>query len=254
VTVHRVPITYDAAPGGSVNAYLVVEEHTVLVDAPERHPDLDALLNEHGLDAVVATHHHPDHAAGIGTYARDYDATAYCRTGRATAFADATGIEPDETFRAGSHVADTLTVLDTPGHVPEHVAFRCADGLVTGDLAVADGSVAVTAPEGDLRAYLASLRRVRALAPDRLFPGHGPVIDDPRATCTRLLRHRLDRERRVLAAVEAGARTLDEVTEAAYEKDVSTVWAMAVDTVEAHVEKLAVEGRVARDGERVTPA
>ena len=74
MTVHRVPITYDAAPGGSVNAYLVVEEHIVLVDAPERHPDLDALLNEHGLDAVVATHHHPDHAAGIGTYAREYDA------------------------------------------------------------------------------------------------------------------------------------------------------------------------------------
>ena len=95
---------------------------------------------------------------------------------------------------------------------------------------------------------------VRALAPDRLFPGHGPVIDDPRATCARLLRHRLDRERRVLAAVEAGARTLAEVTEAAYEKDVSGVWAMAVGTVEAHVEKLAVESRVTWDGERVMPA
>ena len=254
MTVHRVPVGYEAAPGGSVNAYVVVGEHTVLVDAPEPHSKVDALLDEHGLDAVVATHHHPDHAAGLGHYACEHDATAHCRTGRETAFVDAAGVEADHTFRDGSRIADTLTVLDTPGHAPEHVAFRCPDGLVAGDLAVADGSVAVTAPEGDLRAYLTSLRRVRARAPDRLFPGHGRIIDDPRATCERLLRHRLDRERRVLAAIEEGARTLDEVTDAAYEKDIAAVRAMAVATVEAHVEKLAVEGRVAWDGERVTPA
>jgi len=122
------------------------------------------------------------------------------------------------------------------------------------ELAVpAEGSVAVAAPEGDLRAYLTSLRRIRARAPDRIHPGHGPVIDDPRATCERLLRHRLDRERRVLAAIREGNDTLDAVTDAAYEKDVSAVWEAAVATVEAHVEKLAVEGRVRRDGDRVRP-
>ena len=254
MTVHRVPVPHERVPTGAVNTYLVDAGSVVLVDPPERHPELDALLAKRRLDAVVATHHHPDHAGGVAAYAREHDATVYCRTGRAAAFADATGVTPDRTVREGEDVSGALTVHDTPGHAPEHLAFACGAGLLVGDLAVADGSVAVTAPEGELRAYLCSLRRVRALAPDRLYPGHGPVIDDPRATCERLLDNRLERERRVLAAVEAGARTLDAVTTDAYEKDVSAVWGMAVGTVEAHVEKLAVEGRVRWDGERVRPA
>jgi glyoxylase-like metal-dependent hydrolase (beta-lactamase superfamily II) len=99
-----------------------------------------------------------------------------------------------------------------------------------------------------MRAYLTSLRRLRARDPDRLYPGHGSVIDDPRATLDRLIDHRLRRERNVRAAVESGARTLDEVVDAAYDKDLSGVRDMARATVQAHLEKLAVEGDVTWDG------
>jgi len=123
---------------------------------------------------------------------------------------------------------------------------------VTGDLAVAEGSVVVGAPQGDMRAYVSSLRRVHATNPDRLYPAHGRVIDDPRATCQRLVDHRRDRERRVLAAVRDGAATTDEILEAAYDKDLSGVEDLARATVVAHLEKLAVESRVAWDGSRAT--
>jgi len=254
VTVHRIPVPYDRVPHGAVNAYLVDTDRTVLVDPPARHPDLDARLDGRTLDAVAVTHNHPDHVGGVAHYARNHDATVWCRAGREDAFADAAGVAPDRTFREGSRVAGVFTALDTPGHAPEHVAFVMPEALVSGDLAVAEGSVAVAAPEGDLRAYLTSLRRVRARAPSRLLPGHGPPIEDPVATCERLLRHRLDREARVLAAVRDGACTLDAVTDTAYEKDVSDVRELAVATVEAHVEKLAAERRVRWDGERVRPA
>jgi glyoxylase-like metal-dependent hydrolase (beta-lactamase superfamily II) len=148
-------------------------------------------------------------------------------------------------------------VLETPGHAPDHVALAFGaggeTGVVCGDLAVAEGSVVVGGSGGDMTAYLDSLRRVRERDPGRLYPGHGPTIDDPETTLSRLIDHRLDRERSVLAAVEAGAETPEAVTDAAYDKDLSGVWDLAVATVVAHLEKLAAEGRIAFDGERARP-
>jgi hypothetical protein len=85
-----------------------------------------------------------------------------------------------------------------------------------------------------------------------LYPGHGPPIDDVRTACRRLIEHRLDRERRVLRAVEGGARTVAEIVDGAYEKDLSGVEDLAAATVQAHLEKLAVEGSLGWDGERAT--
>lgn len=246
MNVTRIPTSHDHVPYGRVNAYVVADR--VLVDPPARHPDIDAALD--GLDHIVVTHHHPDHAGGVAAYARAHNATVWCRAGREAGFKTATGIAPDRTFRESTEAAG-LTVLDMPGHAPEHVAFAHGDELLVGDLAVAEGSVAVAAPEGDLRAYLSSLRRVYARAPARLHPGHGPVIDDPRVTCERLLAHRLDREARVLAAVRDGAETVPAVTDGAYEKDISAVRDLAEATVRAHLEKLAVERRLQWDGARV---
>lgn len=250
--IHRVPAAFPNVPADSVNAYLLAGESTVLVDPPERHPDIDSLVADHGLDWILSTHHHSDHTGGVAHYAREYDATVACRAGREDEFAAATGVKPDRTYREGTTIAG-IRVLDTPGHAPEHVAFATPEGLVAGDLAIADGSLAVAAPDGDMRAYVTSLRRVWAGAPDRIFPGHGSIIEEPRATCERLIAHRRKRERRVLDVVTDGAYTLDAVTDGAYTKDISAVRALAVATVEAHVEKLAVEGRLRWDGKQVRP-
>jgi glyoxylase-like metal-dependent hydrolase (beta-lactamase superfamily II) len=249
-----------AAPEGTTNCYALGGDDALLVDPATRGDALARLLDRVEPGHVAVTHHHPDHVGAVAWVAERTDATVWCRAGRERAFADATGVTPDRTFREGTTIATgegRVTVLDTPGHAPEHVAFSLrhagADHVVSGDLAVAEGSVVVGAPEGDLRAYLTSLRRLYARSPARLLPGHGPVVDAPRTTLGRLVDHRLDRERRVLAAVESGAATVPEVTDAAYEKDVSHVRALAEATVRAHLEKLAVEGRVGFDGERATP-
>jgi glyoxylase-like metal-dependent hydrolase (beta-lactamase superfamily II) len=243
-------------PGGATNAYLIGTGRALLVDPAVPATALDDALADATVAHVAVTHHHPDHVGHVAAVAEATGATVWARTGREAAFRDATGVAPDRTLREGTTIptdAGPVTVLDAPGHAPEHVAFAHAGALLVGDLAVAAGSVAVAAPEGDVRAYLTSLRRVHARAPDRLLPGHGPAVDDPRATAARLIAHRLDRERRVLAAVRGGARTLAAVTDAAYGKDVSDVRALAEGTVRAHLEKLAVEGRVAWDGERTRP-
>jgi len=246
------------APTGQTHAYALGDEDALLVDPAAREDALDDLER---VAHVAVTHHHPDHVGAVAHYAERHDATVWCRVGRETAFEAATGVTPDRTFSEGTVIetgGGPVTVVDTPGHAPEHVGFSFAgttgrEELLVGDLAVAAGSVVVGHPSGDIRTYLASLRRLWARDPDALHPAHGPTIEDPRTTCVRLIDHRRQREAKVLAAVEGGAETVAEITDAAYEKDISGVEDLARATVRAHVEKLRVEGRIRWDGERARP-
>ena len=254
--VERIPVEAPTrAPTGATACYVLGASEALLVDPAAPDDRIEAELD--GVEHVAVTHHHPDHVGAVAAFAGTAGATVWCRRGREDAFTAATGVGPDRTFAEGTAIGTgegTVVVRDTPGHAPEHVAFETPDALVSGDLAVAVGSVVVGAPEGDMRAYLASLRRVRGLAPDRLLPGHGPVIDDPPATCERLIRHRLDREARVRDAVRDDARDVADIVEAAYDKDLTGVRDLAAATVRAHLEKLAVEGHVRWNGDRAVPA
>lgn len=250
--VQRIPVDGQTrAPSGQTVAHVVERGgHSLLVDPAARTDALDSALDEHGVQHVAVTHHHPDHVGAVAPYAERADLTVWAREGRAEAFEAAAGVAPDHRFRPGDRVVEGVEVVDTPGHAPEHVAFAAGDTWLTGDLAVAAGSVAVGAPEGDMRSYLSSLRRVHARDPDRLLPAHGPVIEAPRSTCERLIEHRLDREARVLDAVAAGHERPAAIVEAAYEKDVSGVFALAEATVVAHLVKLSHERTIAWDGQR----
>lgn len=244
--------TETRAPTGTTNAYVLGREDAVLVDPAARTNDLDRAIEGRDVGHVLVTHAHPDHVGAVAHYADRCDATVWARAGREARFERATGVAPDRTFRDGTTIAG-VEVIESPGHAPDHVALAVGDAVLTGDLVVAEGSVVVGADEGDVRTYLTSLRRLYATNPDRLYPGHGPTIDDPRIDIERLIRHRLDREKKVLAAVRSGARALDEVLDAAYEKDLSGVRDLARTTVAAHLEKLAVERKVEWDGERAWP-
>ena len=182
------------SPSGQTTAHIVAGagNEALLVDPAARSDELDAAVDKRAVGHVAVTHHHPDHVGAVAAYADRAGLTVWARAGRAEAFEAATGIVPDRLFRPGDRlpVAGGVEVVDTPGHAPEHVALVAGDDWLTGDLVVAAGSVVVGAPEGDMRAYLSSLRRVHARTPRRLLPAHGPVIEEPRATCERLLEHR----------------------------------------------------------------
>lgn len=249
--MERLPVPVDTlAEHGTTNAYLVGD---LLVDPAGRTDELDAAVERRDPDHLLVTHAHPDHVGAVADYAAGR--TVWAAAGHADRFAAATGVAPDRTLWDGDPVpgVDGGTVLSTPGHATDHLALAVDGDVLTGDLVVAAGSVVVGAEEGDLRAYLTSLRRLHAKNPGRLYPGHGPEIGEARAAVARLVGHRLDRERRVRAAVRDGARTPDEVVDAAYDKDLSGVRRYARSTVVAHLRKLAVEGDVDWNGARATP-
>jgi glyoxylase-like metal-dependent hydrolase (beta-lactamase superfamily II) len=249
--------TETLAPTGATNAYVLGQDEAVLVDPAGRTHDLDAAVESVSVEHVVVTHVHSDHVGAVAHYADACEATVWARAGREERFERATGVEPDRTFREGTEIADA-TVMETPGHAPDHVSLEADGAMLTGDLVVSEGSVVVSADEGDVRAYLASLRRLYARDPDRLWPGHGPAVPSGEAptgatlrdTIERLIRHRLDREATVLAAVRDGAKTLEEILNAAYDKELSGVRDLARSTTDAHLQKLAVEGKIEWDGDQ----
>ena len=237
------------APDGRTNAYILGSDPALLIDPADRTPELDRLVETRGVEHILVTHTHPDHVGGVAAYASAAGATTWARRGYEQRFERATGIEPDRVLE-GRHrlygFDGRLECLAMPGHAPDHVAIhdRSTGAVVVGDCAVASGSVVVGTPDGDMRAYLTSLRRLLAMKPNTLYPAHGLVIDEPRAVLERLLAHRLERERKVAAAVESGAGDTEMILERAYETDLEGVRDLAEATVEAHLEKLAVEGRI----------
>jgi ribonuclease/clavin/mitogillin len=259
----RVPLETDTrAPNGETMAYLVGETDLLVVDPGGDLATLRAAIDDRRVAHVAVTHHHRDHVGGVADLVADLATeqarppTVWARQGHADAFVAATGLEPDRTLAPADTISldgIDVTALDTPGHAAEHLAFRTPAGWLVGDLALAEGSVVVGGEGADMRAYLTSLRRVRARAPPRLYPGHGPVIEHVTAVCDRLIAHRLDREQRVRAAVADGARTVDDVLAAAYDKDLTGVRDLARLTVRAHLEKLVHEGDVVLEGDAVGP-
>lgn len=253
-----VAVTADVGrrPSGDTNVYVLGTERALLVDPAGRTDRLDELVAKRDVAHIALTHHHGDHTGAVAEYAAECAATVWARTGREADFEAATGVRPDRTFSEGTTIPagdGHVRVVDTPGHAPEHVAFARGKELVTGDLAVEPGTVVVGHPLGDMRAYLSSLRRLHARNPDRLYPGHGDPIDEPRRTLTRLIDHRRDREARVLDAVRDGRETVAAITDVAYDKEISHVRDLAEATVSAHLHKLDCEGCIRWTDDRARP-
>lgn len=229
-----------------------------LIDAgtgdPRHVDEVRAALEGTSLAQVLVTHGHGDHASGATTLAGQFGSARFLklpwpeRDGKWDV-----GWQP---LADGDRIAagDTeLTVIHTPGHSPDHVCFWHADtrALFCGDLAIRGTTVWIpTRLQGDLAAYLASLERVLALDPERMFPAHGPVIDRPAPLLRSYLEHRREREEQIVDALRAGCATPAAIVARVYAGLKESLAPMAAESVTAHLVKLEREGRARADGER----
>ena len=97
---------------------------------------------------------------------------------------------------------------------------------------------------GSLTDYMTSLGRLQALEPVLLCPGHGPWITDPAAKIDEYTAHRLDRERKLVAALDAGERDRDRLLDAGWDDVPAPMRPAAAVAMQAHLEKLDAEGRL----------
>lgn len=220
------------------NSWVVSRNPAWLIDpgpALERH--LEAVSAEidarGGLGAILLTHSHLDHSEAIPQMLARFPSSplAAARGEGATVLCD------------GDHVGP-LTALALPGHAPDHLVFIWDGVAFTGDAVLGQGSVFIAPGPGALSAYLNGLERLRALRPSLLAPGHGPVVHDPDARISGYIEHRRARERKLLAALAGGARTIDELVARAW-PDAPAALRPAVEvTLAAHLDKLEHEGRL----------
>jgi glyoxylase-like metal-dependent hydrolase (beta-lactamase superfamily II) len=221
------PMTLDGT-----NTYVVAG--WVIDPGPDDEAHLAAVLEAAGgsIDGIALTHDHFDHAAGVETLV-----------------SLAGGGVPVRHPGAGDD-AGPFEVVPTPGHSPDSVCLLYRRVCFSGDTVLGEGSVFIAPGEGSLSAYLDSLRALRELDLEVLCPGHGPYVWDPRAKLDEYLEHRLDRERRLVAALDAGLRTTDELLDAAWPDAPPELRPAAALTLAAHLEKLDEEGRLPAGVER----
>jgi glyoxylase-like metal-dependent hydrolase (beta-lactamase superfamily II) len=203
------------------------------------------------VELILLTHAHPDHADGARVFA-ELTGAPIAAVDQTLATAGAPALAEERALRAGG--VELLPVL-TPGHAPDHCCFllTAERAMFTGDHVLGRGSSVVVWPEGDMQDYLRSLEALRALEPERLYPGHGPAVPDAEARLGEYVAHRLEREREVLAALEAGDRTPPAVVARVYADVDRGLWPAAELSVRAHLVKLVREGRVLADGDRFEP-
>jgi glyoxylase-like metal-dependent hydrolase (beta-lactamase superfamily II) len=233
------PFTLDGT-----NSWLVGRDPAWLVDpGPALEQHVAALAAEietrGGLGGIALTHDHPDHADGVPALRRRFPEAP---------LAAARG-EVDERLSDGSRFGP-LEAIATPGHSDDHLAFAVGGAALTGDAVLGVGSSLIIPYPGALAAYLASLERLRHRGFEVLAPGHGPPVFEMEAKLGEYLSHRLERERRLLAALDRGHRSVDELLDDAWSDAPAALRPAAEATLAAHLDKLADEGRLPDGVER----
>lgn len=200
--------------------------------------DLDAEVR-----AIALTHHHIDHSEA----AAGWSAGLGCPVLAPTA-----GLAIDAPVLAdGDRVPlrdVEVTVVATPGHTRDHVVFRLGSGAVlTGDHVLGRGTSVVVHPDGDLEAYLDSLRRLHDLGPSALHPGHGPsLVEDPTAVLRYYAEHRRFRERQLRDALVAGPADLHALVARLYAEVDRRLWPAAAASLSALLALLEARGELHR--------
>ena len=233
------------------NTYVVGRDPAYVIDpGPDDAGHLDAVRAEGeargGIAGVLLTHSHADHSAGVASLGAPL---LWGEVGEGDESAVVSGASQSPNVEKRRIVQrkpslGELRVVPTPGHASDHVAFVWEDVCFCGDLVLGEGSSIVppAALGGSLADYLESLRRVRALDASLLAPGHGPLIEEPRAKIDEYLAHRAERERKLVAALEAGERSRERLLDAAWDDVPEVLRPAAAVAMEAHLEKLVAEG------------
>jgi glyoxylase-like metal-dependent hydrolase (beta-lactamase superfamily II) len=220
------------------NTWLVGRDPCWVVDpGPALAGHLDAVAAagaaRGGIAGIVLTHDHRDHAEGVPGLLERAGSDVEVVAARAAAATTSVG---------HGDSAGPFEVIATPGHAPDHLAYRHGDALFSGDAVLGRGSVFIAPDPGALRGYLAALDHLLTLDLATIHPGHGPLVTDPAGKIAEYRDHRLDRERRLVTALAGGLRSVDDLLDAVWSDAPAVLRPAAAVTLAAHLDKLAEEG------------
>jgi len=244
--------------GPGTNTY-ILGGIAVVDPGPAIDSHIERILQFKDIQWILCTHTHLDHSPAAAAVKAATGAKILGRP--APAGQDAT-FKPDFVLENGQRVqldgmrgSISLRAIHTPGHASNHLCYLLEGTrmLFTGDHVMQGSTVVINPPDGDMRAYLHSLERLLGEDIAVIAPGHGYLIGAPHRELRRLIAHRFNRERKVLAALERLEHpSLDEMLPLVYDDVPERVHRVAARSLTAHLEKLLAEGAVRLEESRYT--
>ncbi len=264
--VVRVPITTPTLyPNTESNSYLIGnDKECILIDAGYDQTETKVLLEQaitkHNLAIprkIILTHGHKDHAPGVKQLTH-WSPTVYCHEKERNMIKEAVypfnqivPVKDNEAFI----IFDTkIFVLHTPGHTKGHLSVYIPSKkvLISGDNIVSEGTTWIGPPDGDMRDYLETLKKLNQLDIERIGPGHGDWVTAPYEKIQFVRKRRIDRENQIINLLKTNNNlSSEEITQLIYQDTIHpSVFGVASRTMEAHLLKLIQDGKVSKQGDR----
>ncbi len=258
-------------PATHTNCFIVGKREFIVIDAASKnkleqrklHKFIDSYIEKgHVCKEIVISHLHADHFGGetvLQKYLLEkYDLKVPISTHKLTAEAlrgkveIQKFVEDDELFKLKDDSGEIfhLQALHTPGHARGHLCFydESFGFLLSSDNVIGAGSVLIAPPEGNMRDYLNSLERMKNLSDLNFLCGsHGAAMINARGKIESYIAHRLEREQKIVAAIEGGAKTPKEIVAEVYADVSPELWKLAEKSVAAHLEKIFADEQVSAE-------
>jgi glyoxylase-like metal-dependent hydrolase (beta-lactamase superfamily II) len=252
--------------------YIVGTTEVAVVDpGPLVDEHVDALkraLEGKTVSCILVTHTHADHSpaakplqewCGARTFAFGPHGSGHHEDGPRVEEGGDREFMPDVRLKDGEIVAGadwTIEAVHTPGHTSNHLCFGLLEekALFSGDHVMGWSTTVVTPPDGDMREYMASLRKLQARGDRVLYPTHGAPVTDPAPFLRAYLEHRLEREAQILTCLRGGIDTIPAIVARLYVDVDRRLHPAAARSVLAHLIQLSQDGRVLADPAAIASA
>ena len=243
--------------GPGTNTYLIGDEEVTVIDpGPAVHEHIEAIIQSSAnIKQILLTHTHPDHSPGTRLLQDNIGVPVFALITESSKDQDIT-FTPERILIDGEIIANeyySIEVIHTPGHASNHLCYLLKDEklLFTGDHIMDGSTVVIASPDGSMQDYIDSLAKLKEYDLNKIAPGHGELIDEPYAVVDWIIKHRFERESKVIDVLKQhNSGDLNTLVKDIYADVDSMLHPVAKWSLESHLVKLMDEGVVTRKNDK----